>query len=105
MLLRDFKIYFLGVCLFLILLYIFIFPYLWGYEDGTDKSDRALFCIFIFDKVFFSYDFWIKTKLSGYSIILSFFTSTFSITILLSLIIQLRNTIQHLNIICNAKPL
>lgn len=97
MLLRDFKIYFLGVCLFLILLYIFIFPYLWGYEDGTDKSDRALFCIFIFDKVFFSYDFWIKTKLSGYSIILSFFTSTFSITILLLLIVNLiKNIMKYL---------
>lgn len=89
MLLKGFKFYFLTVCLCLILLYVVMFPFIWAYEDGTNNSQLAVFCDKVFDKVFFSYNFWIRTKTANYALVLSFLVSSLSITTMVTLIVNL----------------
>ncbi|GIZ15806.1 hypothetical protein RCZ15_07930 [Capnocytophaga catalasegens] len=81
---KNFGMYFLIVCLLLILLYIGLYPTLWIYDDGIDHSERAKFCMLIFDVVFFSYFFWAKAEFGVFTLILTFLVSAFFITILLT---------------------
>ena len=86
---KDFVFYLIVACLLLLTLYVMLFPYLLIYEESAYPSEKAVLSNTIFQKVFFSYDFWLHTALASYTLLLTFIVSVLSVAIVLTISINL----------------